>query len=219
MTVIFALGAACVAIYCLNQIYTVFRFRIKYMQGKADLLADPLYIATVILVYFLCYGMVISGTVEYLFSPEFVSGGNLPFVVYGLPLMALAPTIMLDDGAYAYSPTSLYWKNREWDLSAVQIVSVKKNEALGRALIRVSIILRRCDGYETKYTGYVTGLAGHRVCYGRHYGNITVFLENCQLNGRGIENEGERAGKEKDEVYGVYFVRSFFDRCRNIWRL
>ena len=61
----------------------------------------------------------------------------MPFVLYGLPILVLAPTFMLDDGAYVYSPASLYWKNREWDLSAVQIVSVKENEALGRAVIKV----------------------------------------------------------------------------------
>ena len=137
MRSIFIVLTVCIVLYGVYQIYSVIRFRKKQIQGKADLLADPVYIVTAILVYFLCYGMVISGIVEYLISPEFASGGNLPFVVYGLPLMVLAPTIMLDDGAYAYSPASLYWKNREWDLSAVQIVSVKENEALGRAVIKV----------------------------------------------------------------------------------
>ena len=62
-----------------------------------------------------------------------------------------------------------------------------------QTLIRDLITFRRCGGYETKYTGYVVDLAGYRVCYRRHYGNITVFLANFRLNGRGIENEGERA--------------------------
>ena len=43
----------------------------KQIQGISDLLTDPVYIVTAILVYFLCYGMVISGIVEYLISPEF----------------------------------------------------------------------------------------------------------------------------------------------------
>ena len=43
----------------------------KQIQGISDLLTYPEYIVTAILVYFLCYGMVISGIVEYLISPEF----------------------------------------------------------------------------------------------------------------------------------------------------
>lgn len=56
-------------------------------------------------------------------------------------------------------------------------------------MIRDLITFRRCGGYETKYTGYVVDLAGYRVCYRRPYGNITVFLANYRLNGKGIENE------------------------------
>lgn len=81
--------------------------------------------------------MVISGVVKYLIFPKFASGGNQPFVAYVLPLMVLVPTIMFDDGAYTYLSESLYWKNWEWDLSAVQIVSVKVNGALGWVAIKV----------------------------------------------------------------------------------
>lgn len=47
--------------------------------------------------------------------------------------------------------------------------------AILQTLIRDLITFRRCGGYESKYTGYVVDLAGDRVCYRRHYGNITVF--------------------------------------------
>lgn len=134
--------------YLARQMYSVVRFRQKYIREKAWLLADNIYIFATIVDYVICYGLVFVGIVECFCSADIAAGGPLPFPVYGLPVIALGTTSMLNQGIYAYSDERLFWKNREWNLETVQIVSTKVNRLLGRAVIKVNCVEDGSEKYK-----------------------------------------------------------------------
>lgn len=128
----------CIIYYLINQIYSVVRFRNKYIQEKARLLADRIYILATVIDYVICYGLLFSGIIECFCSADIMTGETLPFAVSGVPLIAMGTTIMLNQGSYAYSEDRLLWKNGECNLDTIQIVSTNVNRMLGRAVIKIN---------------------------------------------------------------------------------
>ena len=130
----------CILYYLLRQIYSVVRFRNKYIEEKAWLLADGIYIGATVIDYVICYGLLFSGIIECFCSADIMTGKTLPFAVYAVPLIALGTTIMLDQGTYAYSEDRLFWKSGECNLDTIQIVSTNVNRILGRTVIKINCL-------------------------------------------------------------------------------